>query len=289
MLALPHEEKKEKAGRELRSSYSLVGETLQRPEPLRPFCLWSISTREAEPRRMQARGLFLLLVFILLAVFSEAGKNKKDKVKKNGSDCEEWRWGPCIPNSKDCGVGFREGTCQEETKKLKCKIPCNWKKEFGADCKYKFENWGGCDPATGLKARSGTLKKALYNAECQETIQVTKPCSPKTKSKSKVSFALVCFPEMQHNAPKETLSRNERGCERNYSRNGMRNHIYLTSLKEALCINRKMQASLVSLCTRFPTEEVPTSWHANTLPFPIYNAHMFLDRQPSHLRSSRAD
>ncbi|KAL7992314.1 hypothetical protein Chor_016570 [Crotalus horridus] len=108
-----------------------------------------------------------------------------DKVKKNGSDCEEWRWGPCIPNSKDCGVGFREGTCQDETKKLKCKIPCNWKKEFGADCKYKFENWGGCDPATGLKARSGTLKKALYNAECQETIQVTKPCSPKTKSKSK--------------------------------------------------------------------------------------------------------
>ncbi|XP_063145745.1 midkine isoform X1 [Candoia aspera] len=135
---------------------------------------------------MQARGLFLLLVLILLVVSSEAGKIKKDKVKKNGSDCEEWRWGPCIPNSKDCGVGFREGTCHEETKKLKCKIPCNWKKEFGADCKYKFESWGGCDSATGLKARSGTLKKALYNAECQETIQVTKPCSPKAKSKSKV-------------------------------------------------------------------------------------------------------
>uniref|UniRef100_A0ACB8G459 Uncharacterized protein n=1 Tax=Sphaerodactylus townsendi TaxID=933632 RepID=A0ACB8G459_9SAUR len=60
-----------------------------------------------------------------------AGKNKKDKVKKNGSDCEDWRWGPCVPNSKDCGVGYREGTCNEETKKLKCKIPCNWKKEFG--------------------------------------------------------------------------------------------------------------------------------------------------------------
>ncbi|XP_065260207.1 midkine isoform X2 [Emys orbicularis] len=80
---------------------------------------------------MQVRGLFLLLVLILLAAASEAGKNKK------------------------------------------------------ADCKYKFESWGGCDAATGLKARSGTLKKALYNAECQETIQVTKPCSPKTKSKSK--------------------------------------------------------------------------------------------------------
>ncbi|XP_061466869.1 midkine isoform X1 [Rhineura floridana] len=136
---------------------------------------------------MQVRGLFLLFVLILLAASSEAGKNKKDKVKKNGSDCEEWRWGPCVPNSKDCGVGFREGTCNEETKKLKCKIPCNWKKEFGADCKYKFESWGGCDSATGLKSRSGTLKKALYNAECQETIQVTKPCSPKAKSKSKAA------------------------------------------------------------------------------------------------------
>ncbi|XP_053130304.1 midkine isoform X1 [Hemicordylus capensis] len=134
--------------------------------------------------KMQVRGLFLL-VLILLAASLEAGKNKKEKVKKNGSDCEEWRWGPCVPNSKDCGVGYREGTCHEETKKLKCKIPCNWKKEFGADCKYKFESWGVCDAATGLKARSGTLKKALYNAECQETIQVTKPCSPKAKSKSK--------------------------------------------------------------------------------------------------------
>ncbi|KAJ6667166.1 hypothetical protein lerEdw1_017144 [Lerista edwardsae] len=172
---------------------------------------------------MQVRGLFLL-VLVLLAASSEAGKNKKgcllsslvttcslitpvEKVKKNGSDCEEWRWGPCVPNSKDCGVGYREGTCNEETKKLKCKIPCNWKKEFGgewaslpeqriltsflADCKYKFESWGGCDAATGLKARSGTLKKALYNAECQETIQVTKPCSPKAKSKSKGQSQLL--------------------------------------------------------------------------------------------------
>ncbi|KAG6937986.1 midkine (neurite growth-promoting factor 2), partial [Chelydra serpentina] len=142
-------------------------------------------SRAQRPAKMQVRGLFLILVLILMAAASEAGKNKKDKVKKNGSECEDWRWGPCTPNSKDCGVGYREGTCKEETKRLKCKIPCNWKKEFGADCKYKFESWGGCDAATGLKARSGTLKKALYNAECQETIQVTKPCSPKTKSKSK--------------------------------------------------------------------------------------------------------
>lgn len=72
-----------------------------------------------------------------------------DKVKKNGSDCEEWRWGPCIPNSKDCGVGFREGTCHDETKKLKCKIPCNWKKEFGGEHSSGLEEDSGND-ATNL-------------------------------------------------------------------------------------------------------------------------------------------
>ncbi|XP_029438250.1 midkine isoform X2 [Rhinatrema bivittatum] len=134
--------------------------------------------------RMQLRGIFFILLLALIAI-SSAARNKKEKGKKGASDCTEWQWGPCTPNSKDCGVGFREGTCKEETGRLKCKIPCNWKKEFGADCKYKFESWGGCDAATGLKARSGTLKKSLYNAECQETIQVTKPCSPKIKSKPK--------------------------------------------------------------------------------------------------------
>ncbi|MGH0131560.1 UNVERIFIED_CONTAM: hypothetical protein FKN15_065765 [Acipenser sinensis] len=110
----------------------------------------------------------------------------KDKGKgKSGSDCSEWVWGPCVPNHKDCGAGSRQGTCQEETKKLKCRVPCNWKKDFGADCKYKFGRWGECDTVTGVKNRSGILKKAMYNAECLQTIQASMPCSPKTKSKSK--------------------------------------------------------------------------------------------------------
>lgn len=57
-----------------------------------------------------------------------------------------------------------------------------------ADCKYKFESWGGCSAQTGLKTRSGILKKALYNAQCEETVYVTKPCSSKIKSKSKGQF-----------------------------------------------------------------------------------------------------
>ncbi|XP_031206809.1 midkine-like isoform X2 [Mastomys coucha] len=52
-----------------------------------------------------------------------------------------------------------------------------------ADCKYKFESWGACDGSTANQspARQGTLKKARYSAQCQET----KPCTYKTKSKTK--------------------------------------------------------------------------------------------------------
>ncbi|XP_053304352.1 midkine [Spea bombifrons] len=133
---------------------------------------------------MELRAFYVIMLVAFLAVSSQAAKNKKDKGKK-GSDCAEWKWGSCVPNNKDCGLGTREGTCKEETRKLKCKIPCNWKKAFGADCKYKFESWGNCNGDTGLKIRTGTLKKALYDAECQQTVEATKPCSPKIKSKSK--------------------------------------------------------------------------------------------------------
>jgi hypothetical protein len=36
-----------------------------------------------------------------------------------------------VPNNGDCGAGVREGTCNDQMRKLKCKVPCNWKKEFG--------------------------------------------------------------------------------------------------------------------------------------------------------------
>ncbi|KAG8564660.1 hypothetical protein GDO81_016545 [Engystomops pustulosus] len=134
---------------------------------------------------MDLRALCVIVLVAILAVSSQAAKNKKDKGKKGTSDCAEWKWGACVPNSKDCGVGTREGTCKEETRKLKCKVPCNWKKPFGADCKYKFENWGECNAETGVKNRSGTLKKALFNAECEQTVQASKPCSIKIKTKGK--------------------------------------------------------------------------------------------------------
>lgn len=142
-------------------------------------------------QRNNMRGLFSTVVVLLVAlmiVTTEAGKNKREKgkgAKGAATECAEWRYGSCVPNNGDCGAGVREGTCNDQMRKLKCKVPCNWKKEFGADCKYKFGSWGECDTATGSKNRSGTLKKALYDAECQPTIKVSKPCPAKTKTKAK--------------------------------------------------------------------------------------------------------
>eukprot|EP00062_Callorhinchus_milii_P019042 gi/632973155/ref/XP_007903014.1/ PREDICTED: midkine [Callorhinchus milii] len=75
----------------------------------------------------------LVLLVVLMAVESQA--RKKEKGKKSNLGCKEWQWGACKPNSEDCGVGNREGTCKEkeETKRVKCKVPCNWKKQFGGE------------------------------------------------------------------------------------------------------------------------------------------------------------
>ncbi|XP_055505695.1 midkine a isoform X2 [Leucoraja erinacea] len=140
---------------------------------------------------MQPRVLFSLVFMLMLVLMtgsSDAGRTKKEKGKKSNSACKEWEWGACEPASGDCGTGLREGTCKEidDTKTVKCKVPCNWKKQFGSDCKYKFGNWGECDTETGLKTRNGTLKKALFNAECEQSVKVTKSCDKsKTKSKGK--------------------------------------------------------------------------------------------------------
>ncbi|XP_065153786.1 midkine b [Paramisgurnus dabryanus] len=123
---------------------------------------------------------FVLLVVLMVTVEASMKKKEKGKEPKAEAECSEWEYGKCVPNSGDCGNGIREATCNEQTKKTKCKVPCNWKKDFGADCKYKFGRWAECDTTTGTRSRTGSLKKALFNAECQTTIKVSKPCTPKT-------------------------------------------------------------------------------------------------------------
>uniref|UniRef100_A0AAR2J2E6 Pleiotrophin n=1 Tax=Pygocentrus nattereri TaxID=42514 RepID=A0AAR2J2E6_PYGNA len=128
--------------------------------------------------------LGLLVVTVMLA---EGGKAEKQGKKERKSDCGEWQWSVCVANEGDCGLGTREGTrtgtdCKQTIKTQRCKIPCNWKKQFGGECKYDFQAWGECDVATGMKNRTGVLKRALMDANCPNTVSATKPCG-KTKTK----------------------------------------------------------------------------------------------------------
>uniref|UniRef100_A0A3B3SQ49 Midkine n=1 Tax=Paramormyrops kingsleyae TaxID=1676925 RepID=A0A3B3SQ49_9TELE len=147
-----------------------------------------LQKHEIRLQEIKMHGLYSLFVSLLLALMvisTEAGKGKKGQ--KGASECTEWQYGSCVPNIGDCGTGMREGTCNLQVKKLKCHVPCGWKKDFGADCKYRFGSWGECDSTTGTKNRVGTLKKALYNAECLATREVSKPChSANGKAKTKV-------------------------------------------------------------------------------------------------------
>ncbi|TSK13533.1 Pleiotrophin [Bagarius yarrelli] len=61
------------------------------------------------------------------------------------------------------------------------------KAEKQGECKYDFQLWGECDLITGLKTRTGTLKRALPDAKCPPTVSATKPCS-KTKPKLQGRF-----------------------------------------------------------------------------------------------------
>ncbi|XP_053170271.1 midkine-B-like [Scomber japonicus] len=136
---------------------------------------------------MRAALLLLLLVTLITITSVAGGKNKKEKNKlsQSRSECSDWRYGNCVPSSGECGAGFREGSCDQQTKKMKCKVPCNWKKNSGAYCKYRFDSWGECDPTSGSRTRTGTLKRALFGAQCRLTIFVSKPCLGKTKTKTK--------------------------------------------------------------------------------------------------------
>nr|XP_049616788.1 pleiotrophin isoform X3 [Syngnathus scovelli] len=131
----------------------------------------------------------VMALLVLTAVAAEGGKSDKQAGKKERkSDCGEWQWSVCVANEGDCGLGTREGTrtgtdCKQTIKTQRCKIPCNWKKKFGGECKYDFQAWGECDLSTGKKNRTGVLKRALMDATCAPTVTATKPCGKVPKAK----------------------------------------------------------------------------------------------------------
>uniref|UniRef100_A0A3Q1MI84 Pleiotrophin n=4 Tax=Bovinae TaxID=27592 RepID=A0A3Q1MI84_BOVIN len=158
-----------------------------------PEIFQQMQTPQYLQQRRKFAAAFLAFIFILAAVdTAEAGKKEKPEKKVKKSDCGEWQWSVCVPTSGDCGLGTREGTrtgaeCKQTMKTQRCKIPCNWKKQFGAECKYQFQAWGECDLNTALKTRTGSLKRALHNADCQKTVTISKPCGKLTKSKPQES------------------------------------------------------------------------------------------------------
>ncbi|RXM34592.1 Pleiotrophin [Acipenser ruthenus] len=130
--------------------------------------------------------------------------------KERKSDCGEWQWSVCVANVGDCGLGTREGTrtgndCKQTIKTQRCKIPCNWKKQFGGECKYDFQAWGECDLSTGKKARIGTLKRALLDATCPDPVSVTKPCGKTVKTKPQEKFTKI--ETLFYNSPNVTRKR----------------------------------------------------------------------------------
>lgn len=69
------------------------------------------------------------------SVLAHTGKRERK------SDCGEWQWSVCVANEGDCGLGTREGTrsgtdCKHTIKTQRCKIPCNWKKQFGGELNW---------------------------------------------------------------------------------------------------------------------------------------------------------
>ncbi|XP_043944155.1 pleiotrophin isoform X2 [Protopterus annectens] len=133
--------------------------------------------------------VFFFLILMIVKADVDSNKKRKEERKNRKAVCGEWQWSVCVPHSGDCGVGTREGTrigpqCKQ-TKEQTCKIPCNWKKQFGADCKYQFQPWEECNPNTGFRVRTGELKRALHDANCDKTVTVTKPCGKMARESKK--------------------------------------------------------------------------------------------------------
>ncbi|KTG35284.1 hypothetical protein cypCar_00014764 [Cyprinus carpio] len=142
---------------------------------------------------MQQQWMCLALLALMIVTVTQADGDKTEKQgkKERKSDCGEWQWSVCVANEGDWRPGHQRGHTHRHrlyrTSNPALQNPCNsGTKQFGGECKYDFEAWGECDSITGMKTRTGMLKRALMDASCLNTVNITKPCSkPKTKIQGK--------------------------------------------------------------------------------------------------------
>ncbi|XP_070532363.1 midkine-like isoform X2 [Ptychodera flava] len=141
--------------------------------------------------------VLLLVVLVVFAAFTEAGKKNKKGGKnrggrrgrnpqrdKTGRDCTPWVWGDCIPTEGECGAGTKKATrdgagCKVISKTKRCRIPCEGDRRRKA-CKYDHGQWGLCDTLTNTRVRLDTL--------IEETSDTT-TCAPERVVVKKCSFA----------------------------------------------------------------------------------------------------
>lgn len=72
---------------------------------------------------------------VLVRVLSSLFPGVADKVKKGGlgSECAEWTWGALHPPAARTAAWDSARAPGAQTQRIRCRVPCNWKKEFGGE------------------------------------------------------------------------------------------------------------------------------------------------------------
>ncbi len=112
--------------------------------------------------------------------------------KERKSDCGEWQWSVCVANEGDCGLGTREGTrtrtdCKQTIKTQRCKIPCNWKKQFGGEKPHKHR----LHTHTGLRVNKPALWSNKMKILTEFCPQKWHDCSESQKQAARI-YHHVC-------------------------------------------------------------------------------------------------
>lgn len=133
--------------------------------------------------------IILSIITSLISVGVEGKRPKKNKNLRNdevNKDCSKWIYGDCIPKNSTlgCGKGTRAATrngtdCKTTKKTTNCTLRCNGH----GKCTYGKVVFSECDMATQTVIGTKSLVKG--DANCKQTITVTKRCKKNKKNDKK--------------------------------------------------------------------------------------------------------